>query len=120
MNFWDEDKQGFLLSPGDRTSCGGYILENTDLPRIRGINIACEGDEYICGLDGQRYKIEGGVPNGSHIEVGRNLIRNTFKNAFDDDIDYEGRKITPASERLRKMQEESGYNTWTKNNHFWR
>ncbi|EPG3035507.1 TPA: hypothetical protein ACYSGQ_001381 [Citrobacter freundii] len=108
MNFWDEDKQGFLLSPGDRTSCGGYILENTDLPRIRGINIACEGDEYICGLDGQRYKIEGGVPNGSHIEVGRNLIRNTFKNAFDDDIDYEGRKITPASERLRKMQEESG------------
>ena len=64
MNFWDEDKQGFLLSPGDRTSCGGYILENTCLPRIRGINIACEGDEYICGLDGQRYKIEGGVPNG--------------------------------------------------------
>lgn len=104
MNFWDEDKQGFLLSPGDRTSCGGYILENTGLPRIRGINIACEGDEYICGLDGQRYKIEGGVPNGSYIEVGRNLIRNTFKNTFDDDIDYEGRKITPASERLRKMQ----------------
>ncbi|QNC74490.1 hypothetical protein [Citrobacter freundii] len=83
-------------------------MENTGLPRIRGINIACEGDEYICGLDGQRYKIEGSVPNGSYIEVGRNIIRNTFKNTFDDDIDYEGRKITPASERLRKMQEESG------------
>ncbi|MDE8794233.1 hypothetical protein [Citrobacter freundii] len=34
MSFWDA-KKGFLLSPGDRTSCGGYILENSDLPRIR-------------------------------------------------------------------------------------
>lgn len=42
MSFWDA-KKGFLLSPGDGTSCGGYILENSDLPRIRGVKIACEG-----------------------------------------------------------------------------
>ncbi|HGF5929146.1 TPA: hypothetical protein ACF28H_004179, partial [Citrobacter freundii] len=107
MSFWDA-KKGFLLSPGDRTSCGGYILENSDLPRIRGVKIACEGDEYICGFDGQRYQIEGGVPNGSHIEASRILYRDTFKSAFDNDIDHEGRKITPSSEIFRQMQEETG------------
>ncbi|MEL6029506.1 hypothetical protein RQL66_011785 [Citrobacter freundii] len=107
MSFWDA-KKGFLLSPGDRTSCGGYILENSDLPGIRGVKIACEGDEYICGFDGQRYQIEGGVPNDSHIEASRILYRDTFKSAFDNDIDHEGRKITPSSEIFRQMQEETG------------
>ncbi|EPJ4670860.1 hypothetical protein L5Q13_005399, partial [Citrobacter freundii] len=63
-----------------------------------------EGDEYICGFDGQRYQIEGGVPNGSHIEASRILYRDTFKSAFDNDIDHEGRK----TEIFRQMQEETG------------
>lgn len=108
MSFWDGELKGFLLSQGDRTSCGGYILGNKDSPFILGMEIACEGDEYICGLDGQRYQIVGGVPNGSHIEAGRILFRDIFKSPFDDDIDHEGRKITPVSERQRKMQEEMG------------
>ena len=105
---WDQGLKGFLLSQGDRTSCGGFILPDNDSPSIRGMKIACEGDEYICGIDGRRYQIEGGVPNGSHIEVGHLLFRNTFKNIFDDDIDHEGRKIIPHSKRFKKMQEEAG------------
>ncbi|EAZ4661421.1 hypothetical protein M2U48_003483 [Salmonella enterica] len=110
MSFWEREigSKGFLLTPGDRTHCGGYILSNKNACTIKGMEIVCEGDVYICGLDGQRYQIEGGVPDGSWIEAGSNLFRDTWKSTFDDDIDPQGRKITPHSEVLKRLYEDTG------------
>lgn len=110
MSFWEREigSKGFLLTPGDRTHCSGYILSNKNACTIKGMEIVCEGDVYICGLDGQRYQIEGGVPDGSWIEAGSNLFRDTWKSPFDDDIDPQGRKITPHSEVLKRLYEDTG------------
>lgn len=106
MSFWDAKKGIFIISEIEQVVV--VIFQKFRPSCIRGVKIACEGGEYICGFYFcQRYQIEDGVPNGSHIEASRILYRDTFKSAFDNDIDHEGRKITP-SEIFRQMQEETG------------
>jgi hypothetical protein len=74
--------RGFLLSPYDKTSCGGYILRHENVYTLEQFEFACEGDEYICGMDGQKYIIEGGMPNGELIEKIGHCIGITTKKTF--------------------------------------
>lgn len=71
MRFSDKRSEGFLLSPGDRTSCGGFIKRSKECHTIEGMEIVYEMDEYVCGVNGKTYKIRGGVPKGSWIERGK-------------------------------------------------
>ncbi|AUT97437.1 hypothetical protein C3454_09975 [Citrobacter europaeus] len=107
MSFFDRRSEGFLLSPGDLTSCGGYILRGKERHTIEGREIAYEMDEYVCGANGRTYKIKGGVPKGSWIEREKNLFRLTRLSSWDNDIDSEGRKIEPPSSRIKRLKEET-------------
>ncbi|MBE0047213.1 hypothetical protein FOT64_26515, partial [Citrobacter portucalensis] len=68
MRFFNNRSEGFLLSPGDRTSCGGFILKSKECHTVDGMEIVYEMDEYVCGVNGKKYNIKGGVPKGSWIE----------------------------------------------------
>lgn len=100
------DEKGFLLSPGDQTSCGGYILRHNNVLSVDNREFACEGNEYICGRDGLRYKIKGGIPDNAEITIEGELYRNRFQTFWDDDLSIDGRKVTPPS--LRMSQSNSG------------
>ncbi|ECE5988971.1 hypothetical protein DLB09_06240 [Salmonella enterica subsp. salamae] len=107
MRFSDKRSEGFLLSPGDRTSCGGFIKRSKECYTIEGMEIVYEMDEYVCGVNGKTYKIKGGVPKGSWIERGRNLFRRTSVSFWDSDIDSEGRKVESPSSRIKRLREET-------------
>ncbi|EDT9165162.1 hypothetical protein AIA34_003197 [Salmonella enterica subsp. salamae] len=51
-----------------------YIEEQRAL-YFEGMEIVYEMDEYVCGVNGQKYKIKGGVPRGSWIERGKEIFR---------------------------------------------
>lgn len=99
--------EGFLLSPGDQTSCGGFIIRNKEFHIVEGMEIAYEMDEYVCGANGRTYKIKGGVPKGSWIEREKGLFRRTSLSSWDSDIDSEGRKIESPSSRIKRLKEET-------------
>lgn len=99
--------EGFLLSPGDQTSCGGYILKSKERYTLDGMEIVYEMDEYICGVNGQKYKIKGGVPRGSWIERGKETFRRTHLSSWDSDMDSEGRKVEPPSVSIKRLREET-------------
>ncbi|EPQ6909661.1 hypothetical protein ACUVZB_004535 [Citrobacter freundii] len=99
--------EGFLLSPGDRTSCGGFIIRGKEYHTVEGMEIAYEMDEYVCGANGRTYKIKGGVPKGSWIEREKVLFRQTSLSSWDSDIDSEGRKIESPSSRIKQLKEET-------------
>ncbi|MEP9876436.1 PAAR domain-containing protein [Klebsiella michiganensis] len=42
---------GYFLVRGDRTTCGGSIIEGCDNHSIHGQATARNGDKYICGVD---------------------------------------------------------------------
>ncbi|QLR76236.1 hypothetical protein HV336_04760 [Citrobacter freundii] len=105
--FGRDRSEGFLLSPGDRTSCGGYILKSTERHTIDGMEIVYEMDEYICGANGQKYKIKGGMPRGSEIERGKEIFRRTYLSSWDSDMDSEGRKVEPPSVSIKRLREET-------------
>ncbi|HAU3358158.1 TPA: hypothetical protein JDL67_000733 [Salmonella enterica subsp. salamae] len=107
MRFSDKRSEGFLLSPGDRTSCGGFIKRSKECYTIEGMEIVYEMDEYVCGVNGKTYKIKGGVPKGSWIERGKNLFRRTSVSFWDSDIDSEGRKVESPSSRIKRLKEET-------------
>ncbi|EJX9746853.1 hypothetical protein OE352_002902, partial [Salmonella bongori] len=107
MRFSDKRSEGFLLSPGDRTSCGGFIKRSKECHTIEGMEIVYEMDEYVCGVNGKTYKIKGGVPKGSWIERGKNLFRRTSVSSWDSDIDSEGRKVESPSLRIKRLKEET-------------
>lgn len=107
MRFSDKRSEGFLLSPGDRTSCGGFIKRSKECHTIEGMEIVYEMDEYVCGVNGKTYKIKGGVPKGSWIERGKNLFRRTSVSSWDSDIDSEGRKVESPSSRIKRLKEET-------------
>ncbi|HCL5071498.1 TPA: hypothetical protein N2F43_000721 [Salmonella enterica] len=107
MRFSDKRSEGFLLSPGDRTSCGGFIKRSKECYTIEGMEIVYEMDEYVCGVNGKIYKIKGGVPKGSWIERGKNLFRRTSVSFWDSDIDSEGRKVESPSSRIKRLKEET-------------
>ncbi|EAM8930946.1 hypothetical protein CBJ29_06785 [Salmonella enterica] len=107
MRFSDKRSEGFLLSPGDRTSCGGFIKRSKECHTIEGMEIVYEMDEYVCGVNGKTYKIKGGVPKGSWIERGKKLFRRTSVSSWDSDIDSEGRKVESPSSRIKRLKEET-------------
>ncbi|MDM3339423.1 PAAR domain-containing protein [Citrobacter sp. Cb043] len=53
---------GFFLVIGDKTTCGGKIVSGCIEHTIHGQPTACEGDQYICGVDKKLYQIVGGQP----------------------------------------------------------
>lgn len=106
MRAFNKCSEGFLLAPGDRTSCGGYILKSKESYILDGMEIVYEMDEYICGVNGQKYEIKGGVPKGSWIERGGNLFRWTNASSWDSDMDSEGRKVEPPSVSIKRLNEE--------------
>jgi uncharacterized Zn-binding protein involved in type VI secretion len=55
---------GYYIGPGDKTTCGGTVLEGDVTFSLFGLVHACEGDLVTCGEDDERYQIHGGV---SHV-----------------------------------------------------
>lgn len=54
---------GYFIRRGDKTTCGGVVLDGHPSFRMHGISVACEGDPVNCGKDGKRYVIVGGIQN---------------------------------------------------------
>lgn len=107
MRSFNKRSEGFLLSPGDQTSCGGFILKSKERHTVDGMEIVYEMDEYICGVNGKKYKIKGSVPKGSWIERGKDLFRQTSLSSWYSDIDSEGRKVEPPSTSIKRLNEET-------------
>ena len=53
---------GYFIRLGDKTTCGGSVVEADSRVMMFGIAHAREGDRVTCGKDGQVYRILGGVP----------------------------------------------------------
>jgi uncharacterized Zn-binding protein involved in type VI secretion len=53
--------EGYFIGRGDKTSCGGEVLDGDDSVNMYGLLHACEGDRVSCGTDGKTYQIRGGV-----------------------------------------------------------
>jgi uncharacterized Zn-binding protein involved in type VI secretion len=52
---------GHFICQGDKTSCGGEVLDGDQRTHIHGRLRAREGDSVTCGKDGRTYKIIGGI-----------------------------------------------------------
>ncbi|WP_213879291.1 PAAR domain-containing protein [Pseudomonas sp. dw_358] len=52
---------GHFIGRGDKTSCGGTVLEGADTVMMFGLLQSREGDAVSCGADGQPYQILGGI-----------------------------------------------------------
>ncbi|MEE1924947.1 PAAR domain-containing protein [Pseudomonas sp. 148P] len=52
---------GYVIRMGDKTSCGGQVLEGNPGILVGGMPQAREGDSVSCGVTGQTYRIVGGV-----------------------------------------------------------
>jgi len=56
---------GYYVGLGDKTTCGGTVLDGDPRVNIYGLLHACEGDRVTCGKHEGIYQILGGI---SHIE----------------------------------------------------
>lgn len=52
---------GYFIYRGDRTSCGGEVLEGEPTMSTYHIARAREGDRVTCGANGETYAISGGL-----------------------------------------------------------
>ncbi|WP_374439225.1 PAAR domain-containing protein [Pseudomonas panipatensis] len=52
---------GYFIRQGDKTTCGGTVLEADSRCMMFGIARARQGDRVSCGKDGKVYQIVGGV-----------------------------------------------------------
>lgn len=52
---------GFFIRRGDKTTCGGVVLEGHPSFCLHGVPLAREGDQVTCGKDGKPYVIAGGI-----------------------------------------------------------
>jgi uncharacterized Zn-binding protein involved in type VI secretion len=52
---------GYFIGLGDKTSCGGKVLDGHDGVIWNDLLHAREGDRVSCGVDGKTYEIRGGV-----------------------------------------------------------
>ncbi|AZE65803.1 PAAR motif-containing protein [Pseudomonas synxantha] len=52
---------GYFIGLGDKTTCGGEVLDGDKRINIHGLLHACEGDRVTCGKDGRTYRIVGGI-----------------------------------------------------------
>ncbi|MEY8713453.1 hypothetical protein A9B99_21745 [Mangrovibacter phragmitis] len=55
--------KGHYLVMGDRTTCGGRIIEGAEDHQLLGMPVAREGDKVSCGLTPFIYVIQGGILN---------------------------------------------------------
>ncbi|CAB5670586.1 Pyocin-S2 [Delftia tsuruhatensis] len=55
--------EGYFIRLGDKTSCGGEVLQADSRLMFFGIAHAREGDPVSCGKDGKVYQILGGIPS---------------------------------------------------------
>lgn len=55
--------RGYFIRQGDKTTCGGHVLEGDNGWLSHGAPLAREGDQVSCGEDGEVYQIAGGVAN---------------------------------------------------------
>lgn len=53
--------EGYFIGLGDKTSCGGEVLEGDDRVNLFGLLHARESDRVSCGKDGKTYRIVGGI-----------------------------------------------------------
>ena len=53
--------KGYLIRKGDKTSCGGEVLETDTRIMMFGFAHAREGDPVSCGKNDETYKIVGGI-----------------------------------------------------------
>ena len=53
--------KGNFLVIGDKTSCGGVIIQGADYYHLQGLPQARENDLVTCGLFPGVYTIEGGI-----------------------------------------------------------
>ncbi|MDH0746712.1 DUF2235 domain-containing protein [Pseudomonas sp. GD03842] len=59
----EQVSKGHFIRPGDRTTCGGVVLEGDGRFDIRGKPLAREGDRATCGATGSTFNIIGGIPH---------------------------------------------------------
>lgn len=52
---------GYFIGEGDKTTCGGKVLDGDNSVNMYGIAHAREGDRVSCGKDGNTYIIVGGI-----------------------------------------------------------
>jgi len=67
--------EGYFIGLGDKTTCGGKVLEGDPRINIFGLLHACAGDRVSCGKDGKTYRIVGGI---SHMESHGRLMAGTL------------------------------------------
>ncbi len=67
--------EGFFIGRGDKTSCGGQVLDGDARINLFGLLHAREGDRVTCGKDGKIYRIVGGI---SHMESHGKLMAGTL------------------------------------------
>ncbi|MDU9393813.1 PAAR domain-containing protein [Pseudomonas sp. zfem002] len=52
---------GYFIRKGDRTTCGGVVVEGDDRINMFGFGHAREGHAVTCGVTGKTYQIVGGL-----------------------------------------------------------
>lgn len=58
-------REGYYIGLGDKTTCGGTVVDGDPRINLYGLLHACEGDQVTCGKHKGIYKILGGI---SHFE----------------------------------------------------
>ncbi|VVP23562.1 hypothetical protein PS850_04009 [Pseudomonas fluorescens] len=53
--------EGHFIRLGDKTTCGGKVKDADTRVMMYGLAHAREGDPVTCGVDGETYRIEGGI-----------------------------------------------------------
>lgn len=71
---------GYFIGLGDKTTCGGEVLDGDDRVNIFGLLHACAGDRVTCGKDGKTYRIVGSI---SHMESHGRLMAGTLDSLSD-------------------------------------
>ncbi|NWC95034.1 MULTISPECIES: PAAR domain-containing protein [unclassified Pseudomonas] len=71
---------GYFIGKGDKTTCGGEVLDGDPRINILGLLHACAGDRVTCGVDGETYQIVGGI---SHMESHGRLMAGTLDSRSD-------------------------------------
>ncbi|WP_460123759.1 PAAR domain-containing protein [Pseudomonas sp. S2_C03] len=54
--------EGYFIGKGDKTTCGGVVMDGNSRINMHGLLQSFEGDRVSCGVDGQTYGIVGGIP----------------------------------------------------------
>jgi uncharacterized Zn-binding protein involved in type VI secretion len=67
--------EGYFIGLGDKTTCGGKVLDGDPRVNIYGLLHACEGDRVTCGKHPGIYKILGGI---SHMNSHGRLMAGTL------------------------------------------